>query len=365
MPRKPAPSTTVTLSDVAKAAGVSIATASMVLNPTQRTAKVSDERTALVKAAAERLGYVANYHAQAMHLGRAETLGFALDYGVAGKKVDDEPMGVGYFQHLTMGIENETHFVGYNLALIGPGTEERAVDRGVRQLQQRRLDALIVPAVLSSVRLTHLLAEAPDLPIVLVEHEGASAFPVVHYDEAAGVRVAVEHLAALGHRSLLWLGPDGPGPLSRAALFNQAVHGAQVAGERVTFTIPEPRYQRSSLINAATATLAERLRRQRGFTGIVCYNDFTAVGAYAALLSAGVHIPHEVSVVGFDDFVGAYLHPRLTTVSHMLVQMGRRAAELALEVAEGPAARARLRGHRDVLVPELMSRDSTTTPGEA
>ncbi|HEX3133240.1 MAG TPA: LacI family DNA-binding transcriptional regulator [Planctomycetota bacterium] len=360
MPRKPSTTTSsATLSDVARAAGVSIATASMVLNPTERTAKVSDERTALVKAAAEKLGYVANYHARAMHLGQAETLGFALDYGVAGQKTEDEPMGVGYFHHLTMGIETETHFVGYNLALIGFGVEERAVDRGVNQLQQRRLDALIVPAVLSSVRLNKLIGEAPDLPIVLIEHDGASGFPVVHYDEAAGVRTAVEHLAGLGHRELLWLGPDDQGLLSRAAMFDQAVRGAGVTGSRLTYPIPEPRYHRSSIINAATAALTERLRQPRTFTGIVCYNDFAAVGAYAALLLAGITIPQQMSVVGFDDFVAAYVHPRLTTVSHMLVEMGRRAAELALDMAEGPEARARLRGYRDVLVPTLVARAST------
>ncbi len=361
MPKKPAVS--VTLTDVAKAAGVSIATASMVLNPSSKTAKVSAERTQRVRVAAERLGYVANYHAQAMHLGRSETLGFALDYGVAGQQADDEPMGVGYFHHLTMGIETQTHFVGYNLALIGPGVEERAVDRGVHQLQQRRLDALIVPAVLSSVRLHKLIGEQPDLPIVLIEYDGASAFPVVHYDEAAGVRTAVEHLAELGHGELLWLGPSDPGPLVRAGMFDQAVRGAGVTGSRLTFTISEPRDHRSSIITAATAALMQRLRQPRTFTGIVCYNDFTAVGAYAALLSAGISIPQQMSVVGFDDFFAAYIHPRLTTVSHMLVQMGRRAAELALEVAEGSAARTRLKGYRDVLVPELVRRDSTGPVG--
>lgn len=72
-----------------------------------------------------------------------------------------------------------------------------------------------------------------------------------------------------------------------------------------------------------------------------------------------------MSVIGFDDVMAAYLHPRLTTVSHMLVQMGRRAAELALELAEGPAARARLAGYRDVLVPELVARDrAPARPGE-
>lgn len=73
-----------------------------------------------------------------------------------------------------------------------------------------------------------------------------------------------------------------------------------------------------------------------------------------------------MSVIGFDDVMAAYLHPRLTTVSHMLVQMGRRAAELALELAEEPAARARLAGYRDVLVPELVARDrAPARPGEA
>lgn len=362
MPRKAAPTTNATLSDVAKAAGVSIATASMVLNPTSKTGKVSEERTALVKMAAERLGYVANYHARAMHLGLAETIGFALDYGQAGRELDDAPMDVGYFHHLTMGIESETHFVGYNLALIGPGTHERAIERGIRQLLQRRLDALIVPAVLSSVRLSTLIREPPDLPIVLIEHDGPSALPVVHYDEAEGIRRAVQHLAGLGHRRLLWLGPDQDGRRGRAGQFGAALQAAGLEGETVFFTVPEPVHDRHSLIRAAGAALIRRLEAGRGFTGIVCYNDFTAVGAYDALLSTGVRIPQEVSVVGFDDSVAAYLHPRLTTVSHMLVGMGRRATQLALEMAGGAQARAAMRGRREVLVPELVVRASTAPP---
>lgn len=112
-----------------------------------------------------------------------------------------------------------------------------------------------------------------------------------------------------------------------------------------------------SAVFASRQSLAQRLRQPRAFAGMVCYNDFTAVGAYAALLSAGVSIPRQMSVIGFDDVMAAYLHPRLTTVSHMLVQMGRRVAELALELAEEPAARARLAGYCDVLVPELLARD--------
>jgi LacI family transcriptional regulator len=334
----------------------------MVLNPTERTGKVSDERTARVKAAAAELGYVANFHARAMHLGRAETIGFALDYGEAGREVDDDPMDVGYFHHLTMGIEAVTHFVGHNLALIGPGQSERAVARGVRQLQERRLDALIIPAVLGSPRLTQLIDEAPDLPIVLIEHDGPTALPVVHYDEAEGVRRAVAHLAQLGHRRLVWLGPDHEGPLKRADLFRAAVQAAGLSGDTCLFTVPEPIHDRHALIGAADAAFRAHLQRQHGASGVMCYNDFTAVGACHAVLAAGRHIPQDLSVVGFDDFVAAYLHPRLTTVSHMLVGMGRRAAELALEMAEGATARAALRGRREVLVPELVLRDSTAAP---
>jgi LacI family transcriptional regulator len=349
-----------TLTDVAKAAGVSVATASMVLNPSSKSGRVGAERSERVRAAAAKLGYVPNYHARAMQAGRAETLGFALDYGQAGTTSHDEPMGGEYFHHLTMGIEVRTHFVGYNLALIGPGVSERAIDRGVRQLQQRRLDALIVPAVLRSASLTQLVQRPLELPIVLVEHDGPSTMPVVHYDEAEGVRRAVRHLAELGHRHLLWLGPQQDGHTrTREDLFDAALREFDLAGDSCRFIVPEPRYRRTSIIDAATVALGQRLRSPRSFTGVVCYNDFTAVGAYAALLSAGVVIPQQVSVIGFDDFTAAYLHPRLTTISHMLVEMGQRAAELALELVGGSGALARLRGHREVLVPQLVERAST------
>ena len=357
-----------TLTDVAKAAGVSVATASMVLNPGAKTNKVSDERTARVREAATRLGYVGNYHARAMQVGRAETIGLALDFGVAGQAPSDEiPMGGEYFHHLTIGIEAQTHFVGYNLALIGPGTQERAVDRGIRQIQQRRLDALVVPGVLmrSPDRIQRLV-QVQDLPIVLVEHDGAGTLPVVSYDEAEGVRRAVAHLAGLGHRELLWLGPGGEGPQLREQHFTTAVKKGGLHGSSCRYGDPVGPASRTMVADAALAALAARLAaprsKPRDFTAIVCYNDQTAVGAYGALMAAGLSIPGDVSVIGYDDFMAPYLVPRLTTVSHMMVQMGRRAAELALEMATSPDGVQRLAGHRELLVPELVVRASTAPP---
>lgn len=355
-----------TLTDVAKAAGVSVATASMVLNPGAKTNKVSDERTARVREAAARLGYVANYHARAMQVGRSETIGLALDFGVAGDVQSDEvPMGGVYFHHLTMGVEAHTHFVGFNLALIGPGREERAVDRAIRQIQQRRLDALVVPGVLMrSPDAIARLVKAQDMPIVLVEHDGAGTLPVVSYDEAEGVRRAVAHLAALGHRQVLWLGEASDGPQQREQQFIAAARAAGLRGSVCHYEKVGCQHTRTTTVDAAQAGLSKFLAagKTREFTAIVCYNDLTAVGAYGALMAAGLSIPRDVSVIGYDDFMAPYLVPALTTVSHMMVQMGRRAAELALEIAASPDGVQKRAGHRELLVPELVVRASTAPP---
>jgi DNA-binding LacI/PurR family transcriptional regulator len=351
----------ITLVDVAKVAGVSVATASMVLNPGKGAARVGPERAERVRQAASQLGYHGNYHARAMQVGRAETIGLALDFGQAGAEPSLEvPMGGEYFHHLTVGVEEQTHFVGYNLAIIGPGHQERAIDRGVRQIRQRRLDALVVPGVLSSVRHNRVLGENRDLPIVLVESDGIGDLPVVTYDEAEGVRRAVAHLAALGHRDLLWLGPACDGnPNLREQLFIKAVWDAGLRGASCRYPEPTGRFTRTTIADAAHAALRGLLAEPRTFTAVVCYNDFNALGAYAALLGAGLAIPHDVSVVGFDDFIATYVWPRMTTVSHMMVQMGKRAGELAIEMAGSAEALVRLRGHREVLAPELIVRDST------
>jgi DNA-binding LacI/PurR family transcriptional regulator len=352
----------ITLTDVAKAAGVSVATASMVLNPSNGICKVSAGRAERVRDAAQRLGYHGNYHARAMQMGRAETIGLALDFGQPGAEATAKgDMGGVYFHTLTAGVEAQTRFVGQNLAIIGPGHEERATDRGMRQIMQRRIDGLVVAAVLQSIRQTRLYVEQPKLPVVLVEHEPTCAFPVVHYDEAAGIVVAVQHLASLGHRELLWLGPDQEGPRRREQHFIQAVWDAGLKGASCRFTVPtRDGHDQDHLADAAEAGLARHLAGGAKITAVMAYNDSCAIGAYGALMRAGLRIGHDVSVVGFDDIHAPHVFPRLTAVSHMLFEMGRRASELALEMADGGAEEIeRRRGHREVFTPRLVVRDST------
>ena len=349
----------VTLTDVAKAAGVSVATASMVLNPGKGAGKVGRERAERVREAAARLGYFGNYHARAMQVGRAETIGLALDFGAVGDEPSlEHPMGGEYFHHLTMGVESHTHYLGYNLALIGPSREERGVERGVRQIMQRRLDGLVVPGVL--LHSGRNLTLPRPLPLVVVEHPGIGDIPLVNYDEVEGLKRALAHLVALGHRDLLWLGPKQSDIFAaREQHFIRLVWEAGLRGQSCHYLKPDGEYRRDAIANLATAALSAHLGRPRTFTAVMCYNDITAVGAYAALRTAGLHVPSDISVVGFDDFWSAIMLPRLTTVSHVLVQMGKRAAEMVVEMAVSEEALKAMRSRHELLIPDLIVRDST------
>ena len=351
----------VKLRDVAEAAGVSVTTASMVLNPGKQICRVRPECAEKIKLVAQRLGYVGNYHARAMQLGRAETIGLALDAGQVGLDNQGPASVIGgpYFSQLAGGVESYTHYTGYNLTIIGPGKTERAPDRGVRQLLQRRLDGLVVSGVLTSINSSRLLQEEPLLPVVLAEYESPTQIPVVTYGEQEGVALGVSHLAELGHRELLWLGPDNPGPARREQMFIRGVWDRGLRGSSCRFSVGVDKPDTNPVADAAQAALTQKLKEPRTFTGLVCYNDATAIGAYGALMNAGLRIPADVSVVGFDDFSASSVFPRLTTVSHVLAEMGRKAAELVYEMAADPKAMERLRGHREVIIPRLIKRDSS------
>ncbi|HYG73843.1 MAG TPA: LacI family DNA-binding transcriptional regulator [Planctomycetota bacterium] len=350
----------VKLIDVAQAAGVSVTTASMVLNPGKQVCRVRPECADRIRLAAKKLGYVGNYHARAMQLGRAETIGMAIDVGRAGHA---EPwiaaMGGPYFSTLAGGVETHTHFKGYNLALIGPGINENAADRGLKQIQQRRLDALVVAAVLPSVAGSRLITEQPKAPVVLMEYEGTTQLPNVTYGEAEGVQKAVKYLAEFGHKEIVWLGPDTRLGNQREQMFIRAawdcgLRGASCRFEQTRHTVRAE----DPVADASEAALARYLTQKPAFTAVLGYNDSCAIGAYGALMRAGLRIPQDVSVIGFDDVFASHVFPRLTTISHMLHEMGLRAAELATEISASAEAIEQRRGYRDVIIPDLIIRDS-------
>lgn len=352
------------LSDVAKAAGVSLTTASLVLNRPKQPNRVSVACAQRVREIAQQLGYIPNYHARSMKSGRAETIVVAIDMASEEESRVSE-LADAYYNQLIGGIEQHLRKVGYQMTLVGPDAFARAPERGLAGIGQRRFDGMIIPGVTVADQRSQVVAQSPDSPIVVVEHPGPTQLPVVDYDEQHGIELAIDHLAALGHKRVLWVGPisEQGGEHPRERMFAASAARAGLQTSICRFGHVPWKYVRSSMVTEAHEALARQLAQgRRDFTAIVAYNDPVAIGAITALNEVGLKVPADVSVVGFDDIEAAFCIPLLTSVSHVLPEMGRRAAELMMQMIGNDQTRAALRGTRELIQPNLIIRKSTAAP---
>lgn len=355
------------LTVIAKKAGVSVTTASLVLNKQGHGTRVSEECAARIRGIAEELGYVPNYHASSIKKGRSESVAIAMDLGI----VDEADQSIRtrleldmpYFGQLVGAIEAALRAKGYLVTLVGPDIHDRAPDRAMIGIRQRRFDGMIVLGSVVKPEGTAVLEEAPAYPIVVVQPSIPTQLPTITYDEVSAITLMVDHLAGLGHQRLLWVGQEGGcvAPKRRAS-FAAVCHRRGVRGDVMTFPIPctcgQTDYQYVPDI-ARDAMAGHLAKGPREFTGVVCYNDNTAIGVVDALVEAGVRVPEDVSVIGHDNFEGRRCRPRLTSVDHCLVEMGRRAADSLLSMIDDPSRVAELRGTREVVEPQLVIRNST------
>ena len=335
------PDPPVTLRDVAVRAGVHPATASRALNPETRILVSEDTARRVLDAAAD-LGYRPNPVARSLRTRRSHTIGVLIP-----------DLNNPLFPPIVRGLEDRLATAGY-VALIGNTDSDDERERMVfEQMRARHVDGL----VLATARLRHpLLAEASraEMPVVLINRLAQDySFPSVSVDNERGVRMAVAHLSALGHRRIAHIaGPQEMSTgLSRYRGFVTAMESSrlQVDDDLVVF--------------AKAFTVEEGLRcgrllleRGTGCTAIAAGNDMLAVGCYGALDDAGLSCPEDISVVGFNDmpFIDR-LRPPLTTIRFPHYQVGTEAAQLLLErIAEhsGPVKIL-------YLAPELVIRGST------
>ncbi len=374
-----------TLIDIAKAANVSPSTASLVLNKRPGRKAASVKATAAVMEAARKLGYVPNYHARSMKTGRAQAIALALHTEPAAV-VSDTRLGNQYFGSLVGGVEIVLAQAGYSMIVVPSEGSLLAPDRAVAMLRQRQVDGVVAIGVTLDGIDKPLFEQHPPLETeaVVVLHQPPRGLSrqigSVAWDEAHGVRLAVEHLVQLGHDKILWLAPAGgrlQSPIIREQLVMQMGWDCGVrGGGRVYFedcnfddaTIKSSADSGHAVTErnaaAAEAALRQHLRanKTRDYTAILCYSDLAAAGALRALRRANLRVPEDVSVVSFDDLQASYLDPPVTSVNQMLVQMGRRAGRMlldALEAEDSAAAVRELNKRQDVIKPEIVVRQST------
>jgi LacI family transcriptional regulator len=298
-----------------------------------------------VAGVAEALGYRANPIAYGLKTNRSRTVGVL---------VPDIANPV--FPPIIRAIEDVFAEAGYTSILANTDNDRERERTILANMMARRVDGLI----LATARRRDALVDeclAEEIPLVLVNRtvEGRPVCAVVNDDEL-GTRLAVAHLAAIGHRRIAYLA--GPLDLStgfaRRRGFLRAVREARLAsGPRMVEVC-------GSFTESAGRQAFPRLwARGRGFTAVVTANDMLALGCYGALQELGLRVPLDVSVIGFNDmpFVEK-LHPPLTTVRIPHYEIGARAARTLLARLRDREAPA----ERIVLRPELVVRGSTAPP---
>ena len=307
MPANPARS--ITTHDVARHAGVSQATVSLVLsgNPRARVAAATRER---VLRAADELGYRPNMLARGLVRGRSYALGVVVP-----------DLSNPFFLDVVTGVQRVAAEAGY--AVLPGDTRETTPARHLEALRQRQVDGVILDGLGAASLSDDALR---DLSVVLVD-EPSERWPGVASDALAAGRLAAEHLLGLGHREIAFAGPatDAHTFRMRERGFFQALRAAGVA-------LPTARLVRvAPTVGGGLRAMRRLLASSERPTGVFCANDLIAAGALKACLKAGVDVPGRMSIVGCDDVeMARVVTPELTTIAVPALELGARAARLML-----------------------------------
>ncbi len=299
-PRKnpnPLRAATASIRHVAQRAGVSIATVSRVVNGISTVAPELAER---VWSAVKEVGYVPNTQARALVSGRSRILGLVVS------EITNP-----FFPELVQEFENLAVEQGYEVFIGSTNHDTARTEALIRRMLQRSVDGVAVMTFGIEQELIQKLVErafplvfvdaGPDLPNIRILK--------VNYGE--GIREAVQHLAALGHRQIAFI--SGPLQMRSAVARRDAFLSAMA---ELGLTVPPEHLVEGTHTMEGGIKASEQLHALAALpTGIVCSNDTTAIGVLHGLHRTGHSAPHDVSVVGFDDIkLAQFMLPPLTTV---------------------------------------------------
>jgi DNA-binding LacI/PurR family transcriptional regulator len=308
----PSESRRVTTHDVARRAGVSQATVSLVLGGNPRARVSAQTRERVVRAAGE-LGYRPNIVARALVQRKSYAIGVVVP-----------DLSNPFFMDVVTGVQRVAAEAGY--AILPGDVRETSPERHIDALRARQVDGLILDGF-GALALPE--ADLDGLKVVLVD-EPSERFPGVASDAPQAGRLAAEHLLGLGHTRLAFIGPasDVYGFRMRERGFFQSLRaaGLGLTSERLR-RVPPSVAGGSAAMKALLA-----LPRDERPTAVFCPTDLLAAGALKACLTAGVAVPGEMSIVGCDDIeLARVLTPELTTIRIPARELGARAARLLIK----------------------------------
>jgi LacI family transcriptional regulator len=323
-------------------------TVSLVLNESPSSRSIPPETRKRVKEAAERLNYRPNYFARSLRQSRSMSVG-----------VLAPDLSEGYFTSVMSGVVEELTAAHYFYFTACHDWKRELIEKYPRMLVERAVDGfLLLNTPVDQI-------EVPVPVVAISAHSTAANVTNIVLDHNKAVALALVHLYGLGHRRIAFM--RGPRAIPDSEFRWEAIQlvardiGLKLDANLV-IRIDSAGWSMKSGHHPMAPEIGhkpmqELLKRTRDFTAIFCFNDIAAIGAIRALKDAGLSVPGDVSVVGFDDIQSAaYSTPSLTTVRQPLTEMGKRAAQVLLE---------RISDHEKefspeiVMEPELVVREST------
>jgi len=333
-----------TIIEIARLSGVSRSTVSRVINDDPN---VSSRTRAKVQAVIDDLGYQPSPVARSLIGGRSHVLGLVLPTFYSRLVTDP------FFSILAHGISSACNANDYTLMLwlVDPDYEKRTRSN---ILNNRLIDGIIVASNVLDDPLVLSLVDQ-NTPLVQVGRNSNPNVSSVDADNVTGARLAAEHLVNIGRKQLATI----TGPIDRFS-GQDRLAGFRQGLEAHNLNLPEERIAYGDFTEDGGYLQAKKLLSQTQFDGLFAASDVTAFGAIRAIREAGLRVPEDVAVIGFDDLPSCLRHnPPLTTIHQPIHQMGFVAAQTLIDQLESKAA---FSPQRIILPVELIQRASTIIP---
>lgn len=325
---------------VAKEAGVSVATVSNVIN---RPELVSPPLQRRVAKAVTKFGFIPNAAARSLRTGRTDLIG-AVVFDLANP----------FFAVVSRHMSNAANDRGFGLTVMSTDQDPIREAASLDFLLRQGVSGIVVTSALPDLDRLVAIREQGIAVTLLAQESDHPSIGSVHVDDFAGMKLLVEHLVSTGHTKIGFI--DGPGEVRQHVVRRNAL--LQVLADShldpdqhlrtVTAFAPDS--------DGGRAAMDELLKISKGqLDAVVCINDYTAVGAMLALRAAGLKVPQDVAVTGFDDIeMAELLAVPLTTIRQPTAELGKTVIE---QLIDGGSTTGAMQ-HR-VLAPELMIRRST------
>jgi DNA-binding LacI/PurR family transcriptional regulator len=304
----------VTIKDIAKRAGVTHSTVSRAL---RGNTLISPQTSARIRKIAAEMGYQPDAAARSLKTNRSQVLGVIVS-----------SLADPFFSEILQGIEDRAQENGYGLFIAASQHNLKREQAIVRTMREHRVDGIIICSTSFSAAQARMLLEY-NFPTVVVNNQSADNFRYsIYHDDVDGCRQVTRHLIGLGHRRIAYLGNASSGrtTLDRLTGFREEVAAAGLP-------VPENYVHQVSggKPEHGVAGAEYFLSLQERPTAIVCYNDLIATGVLKGLHAAGLSVPDDLSVTGFDNIeFSAFTQPPLTTFDQPKRFIGAEAARLLL-----------------------------------